>query len=268
MPALSRLLRFVLPPDGSLVPGGEGWVNGYAAAPAVDGIGIFVELEVVVTGEPDVSSGYLVNIHTIDAATRDAAIPLLAAALPRPPHPARLLAGLIGQLTAPEGPLAGILDRVTWRLTPTYHVTVTRQTPNQFLLRQTFDFAAAHCLTSAAFDDDTNQATYGRCTQLHGHNYQLEVAVEIPVPEGAAAPVPGLATIENIVDRTILARFDHTELNRDTDAFAGVPPTVEHIARVCFELLTRPIAEAGGDLYETRVWETAKTSCTWGRQDG
>jgi hypothetical protein len=42
-----------------------------------------------------------------------------------------------------------------------------------------------------------------------------------------------------------------------------VIPTVEHIARACFDLAAGPVAEAGGRLEEMTVWETDKTCCTY-----
>ena len=61
--------------------------------------------------------------------------------------------------------------------------------------------------------------------------------------------------------RVVLDRFDHKNLNLDTEEFAEVNPTVEAITQACFDLLVGPVEEAGGALVATTVWETDKTSC-------
>ena len=47
------------------------------------------------------------------------------------------------------------------------------------------------------------------------------------------------------VVRQIIERFDHKHLNLDTEEFARLNPSVEHIARICHDLLVEPLAEAG-----------------------
>ena len=72
-----------------------------------------------------------------------------------------------------------------------------------------------------------------------------------------------IARLETLVRETVVDRFDHTHLNLDTDEFAELNPSVEHIARVCHALLADPVRAAGGCLEQVTVWETEKTSCTY-----
>ena len=263
---LSRQVRFVAPicgrtPDLESTTGR----NTFAAWPAQDDLGIFVDLEVACLGEPDGTSGYLVNIRQIDDATRAIATTTIARALRSgdtavPPVARSILDALR------DGPhaLAPIdVVSVRWRVTPTYHCTVTAASPDSFTLSQHFDFAAAHHLSAPSLDDDANRALYGACQRPHGHNYRLEVHVRAPFEPADGTPTFTLAALEEAVATTIMPVFDHRDLNAEVPEFTDAPPTVEWIARACFQRLEATIAAAGGTLSHVRVWETEKTSCCY-----
>ena len=132
-----------------------------------------------------------------------------------------------------------------------------------YLLSQRFDFAAAHRLHCSSMSEEQNRAVFGKCNNLngHGHNYQLEAVVAVPLAEGDSSF--GLPDLERLVRMHVIERFDHTNLNLDTGLFGDRNPTVENIARACYDLLAEPIAAAGADLRRLTVWETEKTSCTY-----
>ena len=72
----------------------------------------------------------------------------------------------------------------------------------------------------------------------------------------------GMADLEEIVDRLVIERFDHMNLNIDCPEFRATNPSVEHIAAVCFDLLKNPLAKQSVVLKSVRLWETSKTSAT------
>lgn len=263
--------------------------NGFAGAPAITGLGRHYELVVACRGGVDPHTGYFLNIKEIDAACRRRAIPLLAEALAarggdtgRGPaggagaDPARLLAGMIAAL-AEE--LPGHLHSVRWKLTP-YHslemIAPGSSTPAApvVLMRQLFEFAAAHRLYVADLSDEENRRLFGKCTNKlgHGHNYKVEPCVAIPLTPQRARPGFTLADLERLTDETIIERFDHKHLNEDTPQFgpgangkSGLNPSVENIAMVCYDLLAAAIERDGSTarLASITVWETDKTSCTY-----
>jgi 6-pyruvoyltetrahydropterin/6-carboxytetrahydropterin synthase len=271
---LSRIVRFSIPiaalrPDGDAVrvlPADDdplgGRFNTFAGWPSLPGVGLFCEWEIRCRGEADPRTGYLVGIGEIDVAVRERVIEPLAERLRREPDvpPARVLADFAPAL---DEHLDGRLDAIIWRLTPFHRVRLEKSRMDRFEIRQQFDFAAAHHLRSPELDDAENRRVFGKCTNAHGHNYRLEVAVTVPMPGPGAAAVLTLPHLEQLVDEHVIERLDHTDLNRQTDAFAGRLPSVENIARVCHELLTGPVDAAGGDLRQVTVWETEKTSCTF-----
>jgi 6-pyruvoyltetrahydropterin/6-carboxytetrahydropterin synthase len=173
---------------------------------------------------------------------------------------------VLGEVMAALQPiLSRPVKSVTWRLTPFYCLTMESAQMERFVIRQQFDFAAAHRLHCPELSDEENRRIFGKCTNPHGHghNYRLEVSVSQPLPPADRPPQLPLPELERIVDEQIIQRFDHTHLNLDRSEFAGLNPSVEHIARVCHDLLAQPIAAAGAALEHVTIWETEKTRCTY-----
>ncbi len=262
--SLTRAVRFSIP-FAPMPPSPERH-NTFAGWPAVPGLAAFYEMRVACVGRPDPMSGYLMNISRIDAAVREHVIPLVertAHATPGASAP-RILRDALHLL---RSALDDKVASVTWQLTPFYSLTMETRDMNRVLLRQEFSFAASHRLHCPGLDDAENRRIFGRCNNPsgHGHNYRIAVAVSVPVPDGDGARAEGftLHDLERVVHETVIERFDHTHLNEDTEEFAGLNPSVEHITRVCYDLLRDPIARAGGRLEPVTVWETEKTSCTF-----
>ncbi len=273
---LQRTVRFAINANGVDCPqGGAGGAqvgvkNGFGGSPSMVGLGRYYEVSVGVRGEPDPKTGYLISIKDIDAAVRSAVVPRIGEACEREPtrEPATLLAELID---AVRGTLPCEVVSLNWRLTPTYSVEMTAESATTFVLRQQFDFAAAHRLHVGSMSDEENRATFGRCNNPsgHGHNYRIEPAVEVDLGGGSTPPPFTLADLERVTIETVVDPFDHTHLNEDTQEFGwstGVNPSVEHIARVFFDRLAPAVLEASDGKARLRsitVWETDRTSCTY-----
>lgn len=99
-------------------------------------------------------------------------------------------------------------------------------------------FNAAHRLFNPAWDDATNFKVFGKCsyTNFHGHNYDLIVKV-VGVPDAITGYVIDLKELSDLVQREIISRFDHKNLNLDTVEFKTLNPTAENIAIVIYNLL-------------------------------
>ncbi len=241
-------------------------VNSYAGHPAIEGLGRHYELDVRCRGEADPTTGYFVDIREIDQAVRERVIPVIAACVSG--SSGREPSGLIGELLDAllGSDLGGRVAGLRWWLTPYHCVEMTTDRRDIAVLRQRFDFAAAHRLHVPSLSDERNRELFGKCNNPngHGHNYGLEPAVEVAT--GSGAPAFTLADLERITREVVLARFDHKHLNLDTAEFgpdSGLNPSVENIARVAFELLEPAIGAAGGVLRGVTIWETEKTSCTY-----
>jgi len=264
---LERTVRFAVNPAGDSLAGldpSDRDPNGYAGVPAMRGLGAHYELDIACRGEPDAVTGYLISITDIDKAARARAIPLIAeAARERPAtDPGDLLPSLFAALSEPLAEHGASLSRLRWRLSPFYNVEMTSANQTDVTIRQRFEFAAAHRLHSPEMTDEENQRVYGKCNNPsgHGHNYVLEPAVRVPLEGADRLDLP---TLERLVETHVLNRFDHKHLNRDLPDFSGEVPSVERIAKRCYELLAPPVESAGGTLDSLTVWETEKTSCTY-----
>jgi len=97
--------------------------------------------------------------------------------------------------------------------------------------------SASHRLHTAALSDEQNRTAYGKCNNQfgHGHNYTVEVLIGGPVdPE--TGMVINLADLDQIVQRKVLDRFDHMNLNLDP-LFENLVPTTENLCKVVFQIL-------------------------------
>jgi 6-pyruvoyltetrahydropterin/6-carboxytetrahydropterin synthase len=124
-------------------------------------------------------------------------------------------------------------------------VTVTRR------LR----FNAAHRVHNPALSDEENAALFGKCNNpnWHGHNYVLEVSVEGPIDERTGYVID-LSRLRSIVQREVIDRVDHRNMNLDVDFMHGINPTAENIVIACWRALDGRIAP--GHLRRLRLWET------------
>lgn len=99
-------------------------------------------------------------------------------------------------------------------------------------------FNAAHRLYRPDWDDATNQSVFGLCNNpnFHGHNYTLEVKVTGDIdPE--TGYVMDMKILKDIINEQVLERFDHKNLNLDTEEFKNLNPTAENIAVVIYQLI-------------------------------
>jgi 6-pyruvoyltetrahydropterin/6-carboxytetrahydropterin synthase len=260
---LTRSVRFCIPLAGDVDQAlAAPRHNSFAGWPTMAGLGVFYEIEVCCAGEPDATTGYLINIAEIDEAVRRHALPLLIDVVRQRPDrdPAHTLRDIVTRL---QPTIDRPVRSVTWRLSPFYRLSMETRSMHRVLIAQQFDFAAAHRLHCPDLDEQTNRDIFGKCNNAngHGHNYRLGVTASVEL--NGAPPRLRIVDLERIVDEQVIDRFDHTHLNLDTEEFADLNPSVEHIAKTCHDLLREPIAAAGGRLEHVTVWETEKTWCRY-----
>lgn len=116
-------------------------------------------------------------------------------------------------------------------------------------------FNAAHRLNNPNWSDEKNARVYGKCNNYnyHGHNYDLIVQVTGPVdPE--TGYVMDMKVLSDIIKDQVTDRFDHKNLNLDTEEFRDLNPSAENIAIVIYHLLREqldPVLDLKIRLYET-----------------
>ena len=118
-------------------------------------------------------------------------------------------------------------------------------------------FNAAHRLHNDNWSDEKNKKIFGKCNNpnFHGHNYDLEVKI-IGISDPETGYVIDTKILSDLIKEKILDRFDHKNLNLDTDEFKNLNPTAENIALVIYNIL-KP--ELPSDLeLKIKLYETAR----------
>jgi len=118
-------------------------------------------------------------------------------------------------------------------------------------------FNAAHRLHNPAWDDKKNERVFGKCNNpnYHGHNYDLIVKI-IGEPDPETGYVIDLKMLSDLIKENVLKKFDHKNLNLDTDEFKNLNPTAENIAMVIYTILRQKINQ---QLYlQVRLYETER----------
>ena len=101
-------------------------------------------------------------------------------------------------------------------------------------------FNAAHRLYRKDWSDEKNREVFGLCSNpnYHGHNNYLEVKVSGEVdPE--TGYVIDLKILKNIIKEEVINKFDHHNLNEDTEEFRNLNPTAENIVMVIYDKIRK-----------------------------
>ena len=116
-------------------------------------------------------------------------------------------------------------------------------------------FNAAHRLYNPSWDNETNDAVFGKCNNpnFHGHNYEIDIKITGEVDEKTGYVID-MKTVSEITKEFVLKRLDHKNLNLDVAEFKNLNPTAENIAIVIWNILREKIDKKFAlkiTLYET-----------------
>ena len=109
-------------------------------------------------------------------------------------------------------------------------------------LARAIEFSASLRCVRPDLSEAENRELFGRRAEQHGHNYRLEVTV-CGEPDPVTGMVIDIKAVQGLLEREIMERFDHRDLNRDTPYFEKMPPTPENLARVIREILLKAFPE-------------------------
>lgn len=119
--------------------------------------------------------------------------------------------------------------------------------------RETFN--AAHQLRDPGLSEAENRRLYGKCANVHGHNYVLEVVVAGEIDQ-ATGYVIDLKELSDVISRLVVEDVDHRNLNSDVPWLEGLIPTAENLAVAFWDRLRSGLP--AGSLHSLRLWETDK----------
>jgi 6-pyruvoyltetrahydropterin/6-carboxytetrahydropterin synthase len=116
-------------------------------------------------------------------------------------------------------------------------------------------FNAAHRLYNPEWSEEKNEKVFGKCSNpnYHGHNYEVIVSVTGD-PHSDTGYVYDMKVLSDLIKENVLRKFDHKNLNLDTEYFKDLNPTAENIAVIIWRILRQKIdanLELKITLYET-----------------
>lgn len=105
-------------------------------------------------------------------------------------------------------------------------------------------FCAAHRLHNSQWDDEKNKRVFGLCNNpnYHGHNYEIIVKI-VGIPNQETGYVLDTKILSDLIQREVIKKFDHKNLNLDVAEFKHINPTAENIAIVIYNLLKPKLDE-------------------------
>ena len=130
-----------------------------------------------------------------------------------------------------------------------------RASSTTVLVSRRESFNAAHQLRDPDRSEEENRRIYGKCVNVHGHNYVIEVVVAGEVEDGTGY-VMDLKRLSDVIHRRVIQDVDHSNLNTDVPWLEGQIPTAENLALAFWERIRPELPE--GLLRTVRVWETDK----------
>jgi 6-pyruvoyltetrahydropterin/6-carboxytetrahydropterin synthase len=263
MHKLVRQVRFSINPFLSEDKRGY---NSFASEPPGEGLSIFLELSVEVTGPVDPATGFIINVSEIDGNVREYAVPIFTGRIKQNFHEAKHvgLSEVVELLRSAWDRLAdkfgtAKLSELSLKLNPFRKIFINSKDLNMVFFCEKFEFAAMHKLWNDDFSEQHNMEVFGKCANPtgHGHNYIVEVMLQMPSTRNDFS----IGDFEKIVDNELIKSLDHKNLNADLELFNKTNPTVENIAAFAWNQLVGKFGKA--KLHRVIVWETDKTYCSY-----
>ncbi len=118
-------------------------------------------------------------------------------------------------------------------------------------------FNAAHKLYKEEWSAEKNLAVFGKCSNpnWHGHNYDLFVTVKGEVKEETGFVID-LKILRDIINREVINKLDHQNINLDVDFMKGKMASTEVLAIEIWNQLVKPIEQEGAILHSVKLYET------------
>jgi 6-pyruvoyltetrahydropterin/6-carboxytetrahydropterin synthase len=130
-------------------------------------------------------------------------------------------------------------------------------------------FAAAHRYRRPEWSDERNAEVFGACSRepWHGHTYTCDVTVTGPV-DPVTGFVADLRLLDDILQREVMARFDHRTMNTEIAEFAEgrLVPSCENVA----SFIAAHVQAAFGDrarVSHVRISESPTLWAEWTADD-
>ena len=116
-------------------------------------------------------------------------------------------------------------------------------------------FSSAHRLYNPKMNSKNNAELFGKCYELHGHNYQLFVTVTGSLKKESGF-VLDLKDLKKIIHTKIIDKLDHKVIN-DADFMKDKIASTENVCIAIWEELYEPIKnKLNCELFSVKILET------------
>ncbi|MHC4680945.1 MAG: hypothetical protein ACYTEK_19865, partial [Planctomycetota bacterium] len=167
MHKLARQVRFSINP---FLPRQEKGFNSFVSEPAGEGLSLFFELSVEVSGDVEPATGFVVNVTEIDRNVRESVVPIFAERIKQSFHQAKHIefSEIVEILGAARTRLADKfgkagLSKLSLKLNPFRTVAVDTEDLDMAYFCEKFEFAATHKLWNDEFSEQQNFEIFGKC---------------------------------------------------------------------------------------------------------
>jgi 6-pyruvoyltetrahydropterin/6-carboxytetrahydropterin synthase len=118
-------------------------------------------------------------------------------------------------------------------------------------------FSAAHKLVIKDWSEEKNEEIFGKCANpnWHGHNYTVFVTVK-GEPNAQTGFLENLRLISELINKHVVEKMDHKNVNLDVDFMQGIMPTTENITIAIWNQLQPHINELSCELHCVKLQET------------
>lgn len=105
-------------------------------------------------------------------------------------------------------------------------------------------FNAAHKLYNPQWSQEKNEEVFGRCANAnwHGHNFNLFVTIKGTVNQDTGF-VMDLRQLKDLIEKNILLKVDHKNLNVDVPFFKDIMPSIENMVLIFWDILEKLLPE-------------------------
>jgi 6-pyruvoyltetrahydropterin/6-carboxytetrahydropterin synthase len=129
---------------------------------------------------------------------------------------------------------------------------IVKEKMHMLTITKKFEFSASHILPNHP----------GHCSNLHGHNYILEVTLGRNELHEKSGMIMDFGMLKGIVADQILNRVDHAHLN---DVLGDMRPTAENLVLWIGEKLSPIFANGEAWLQRICLYETSTCYAEWTR---
>jgi 6-pyruvoyltetrahydropterin/6-carboxytetrahydropterin synthase len=121
-------------------------------------------------------------------------------------------------------------------------------------------FSASHRYWRPEWSEEENRARFGKCVNIHGHNYRLEVTL-CGVPDPETGMIIDLKKVKAVLREKVTEGLDHQYLNEAIPYFRENLPTTENLVIYLRDLLRH--AFPGTTVCRIRLWEDIDLFAEW-----